>query len=93
VIIVKTKTLKIIKKDEIRSLTGLSNTTQFEQIKSGLFPAYIKLSARSVGLFQHEVEIIISARAAQMHDDEIREVVQQLHRNRQISAFELINNI
>lgn len=85
--------LKIIRKPEIRVLTGLSTTTQFEQIKSGLLPKYIVLSARSVGLFEHEALAIVSARAAGKSDDEIRAIVKALLKQREQSANDLLKHL
>ena len=62
------QSLRIIRKPEIKILTGLSTTTQFEQIKSGLLPKYINLGSRSVGLFEHECMTIVSARATGKSD-------------------------
>jgi prophage regulatory protein len=82
--------LKIIRKPEIKVLTGLSNTTQFEQIRDGLLPKYINLGQRSVGLFEHECVTLMSARAVGKSDDEIRKIVKALIKQRETSANDLL---
>jgi prophage regulatory protein len=82
--------LKVIRKPEIKALTGLSNTTQFEQIRQGLFPSYINLGSRSVGMFEHECITIVTARAAGKSDDEIRHIVKALIKQRETSANNLL---
>lgn len=82
--------VKVIRKPEIKSLTGLSPTGQFEQIRDGLLPKYINLGARSVGLFEHEVETIVMARSIGKSDNEIREIVKALIKQRTESANDLL---
>lgn len=85
--------LKIIRKPEIKLLTGLSTTSQFEQIRDGLLPKYINLGARSVGLFEHEVQALLAARAAGKSKDEIREIVKALIKQRQTCANDLLKHL
>ncbi|MFT5716401.1 MAG: prophage regulatory protein [Oleiphilaceae bacterium] len=87
------QSLKVIRKPEIKVLTGLSTTTQFEQIREGLLPNYIKLGERSVGLFEHECVAIITARAAGKSDDEIRLIVKALIKQRETSANALLRRL
>ncbi|MFT6920312.1 MAG: prophage regulatory protein [Cognaticolwellia sp.] len=82
--------LKVVRKPEIKALTGLSTTTQFEQIKLGLLPKYINLGARSVGLFEHEIQAILAARSVNKSDCEIREIVKALIKQRETSANDLL---
>lgn len=87
------QTLKIIRKPEIRLITGLSTTSQFEQIRDGLLPKYINLGAKSVGLFEHEALAIVTARAAGKSNDEIREIVKALIKQRETSANDLLKRL
>jgi prophage regulatory protein len=87
------QTLKVIRKPEIKALTGLSTTTQFEQIRAGLLPKYINLGARSVGLFEHEALAIVTARSVGKSDDEIRGIVQSLLKQREQSANDLLKHL
>lgn len=87
------QSLRVIRKPEIKALTGLSTTTQFEQIKAGLLPKYINLGSRSVGLFEHEALAIVSARSIGKSDDEIREIVKALIKQRETSANQFLKNL
>ncbi|GAA6183766.1 AlpA family phage regulatory protein [Aliiglaciecola sp. NS0011-25] len=84
---------KVIRKPEIKILTGLSNTTQFEQIRDGLFPKYINLGHRSVGIYEHECLTIVSARAVGKSDDEIRQIVKALIKQREQLANNLLKHL
>tara|TARA_R110000744_G_scaffold12588_3_gene37357 strand:+ start:1079 stop:1357 length:279 start_codon:yes stop_codon:yes gene_type:complete len=87
------QSLRIIRKPEIKLLTGLSTTSQFEQIKAGLLPRYINLGARSVGLFEHECQTILAARAAGKSDDDIKLIVKALIKQREQSANDLLKHL
>jgi len=47
---------RIIRKPEVKRKTGLPNSTIYELISQGKFPKQIKLSARSSGWLESEVE-------------------------------------
>jgi len=87
------QSLRVIKKPEIKVITGDSTTTQFEKIRDGLLPKYINLGLRSVGLFEHECLTIVSARAAGKSDNEIREIVKALIKQREQSANDLLKQL
>ena len=48
--------LKIMKRHEVESMTGLSRSTIYAKMETGKFPKPIKLSERSVGWLEHEVQ-------------------------------------
>lgn len=48
--------IKILKRSEVESVTGLSRSTIYAKMEEGLFPTAIKLSERSVGWLEHEVQ-------------------------------------
>jgi prophage regulatory protein len=50
------ESLRIIKLPEVLALTGLSRTSVYEQMNAGTFPMAIKLSKRSVGWYESEVQ-------------------------------------
>lgn len=50
------KTLKIIRRPEVESITGLSRSTIYFKMEKDTFPKPIKLSERSVGWLEHEVQ-------------------------------------
>ena len=47
---------KIIKRPEVESITGLSRSSIYAKMENGTFPKGIKLSERSVGWLEHEVQ-------------------------------------
>lgn len=87
------QSLIIIRKPEIKLITGLSNTSQFEHIRDGLLPSYIHLGARSVGLFEHECKAIVTARSIGKSDDEIKLIVKALMKHREQSANDLLKHL
>ena len=87
------QSLKVVRKPEIKLLTGLSTTSQFEQIRAGLLPSYINLGARSVGLFEHECKAIVTARSIGKSDDDIKLIVKALMRQREQSANDLLKHL
>lgn len=50
------KNFKIMKRPEVESITGLSRSSIYEKMDKGAFPKPIKLSERSVGWLEHEVQ-------------------------------------
>jgi prophage regulatory protein len=85
--------LKILKKPEIKAITTDGNTAQFEKIREGLLPPYFNLGKRSVGMFEHECTTIVAARAAGRSEDEIRQIVKALIKQRETSANDLIKQL
>ncbi len=53
---------RILRLPEVKRRTGLSRTTIYERIKTGVFPKHISLGARSVGWLEHEIEAWIATR-------------------------------
>ena len=85
--------LKVIRKPEACSLAGLSNTSLFEQTKAGLFPPPISIGARAVGFIEHEIQSLLAARSVGKSDDEIREIVKALIKQREDSANDLLKKL
>ena len=48
--------VKIIRRPEVESITGLSRSSIYAKMENGTFPEGIKLSERSVGWLEHEVQ-------------------------------------
>ena len=48
--------VKIIRRPEVESITGLSRSSIYAKMENGTFPKGIKLSERSVGWLEHEVQ-------------------------------------
>jgi prophage regulatory protein len=87
------RTRKVIRKSELKALTGLSNTSYFEQINKGLTVPFFSIGARAVAVFEDEITIVITARAAGKSDDEIRQIVKALVKQRETSANDLLKQL
>lgn len=54
--------VRLIRKPELLGMVGLGNTSLYDLIKRGEFPAPLRLSARSVAWREDEVQAWIAAR-------------------------------
>ena len=54
--------LIILKRKQVEAITGLSRSTIYSKIETGTFPKPIKLSERSVGWLESEVQEWITER-------------------------------
>lgn len=59
-----------------------SNASIYTQVREGLFPKPVPIGQRSVSWPDYEVQAIMAARIAGKNDDEIRELVADLHAKR-----------
>ncbi|MFT6909361.1 MAG: prophage regulatory protein [Oleiphilaceae bacterium] len=84
---------KILRKAEVIQVTGLSNTSIFERTKDGLFPTSISLGGRAVGYLEHEVDAVVTARAAGQCDDQVRHLIKLLLKKRQETVNALLNSL
>ena len=50
------KHFKVMKRPVVESITGLSRSSIYSKMDDGTFPRNIKLSERSVGWLEHEVQ-------------------------------------
>ena len=48
--------VKIIRRPEVESITGLSRSSIYAKMENGTFPKGVKLSERSVGWLEHEIQ-------------------------------------
>ena len=48
--------LKVLRRPEVEKVTGLCRSTIYAKMEDGTFPKPIKLSERSVGWLEHEVQ-------------------------------------
>lgn len=55
---------RIVKRPEVENITGLSRSSIYAKMENGTFPAAIKLSERSVGWLEHEVQAWLENRIA-----------------------------
>ena len=53
---------EILRKPRVLATTGLGNTSLYEAIKRGDFPAQVKLGARAVGWRRTDVEAWLASR-------------------------------
>lgn len=72
----------MLRMPQLVELLGISRSSVYNQIEQGLLTKQISIGARAVALPRFEVLKIVEARMQGSTDDEIREVVKQLHRNR-----------
>ena len=75
--------------DVLKTFGFRSRTTVYKNIQLGLFTRPVAIGQRSVGWLDAEVDAICAARVAGMAEDEIRELVSQLHVRREsyLTAF------
>lgn len=59
-----------------------SNASIYTQVREGRFPRPVPIGQRSVGWPDYEVKALVAARISGKTDDEIRELVNQLHAQR-----------
>ena len=71
---------------KVMNAMGISRSTLYLRIKQGLMPPPVKLGERCSAWPEYEVEAINTARIAQKSDDEIRELVVKLQRQRTAMA-------
>ena len=60
---------RIIRRPEVRKLTGYGNTSIYEMVKKGEFPRPISLGARAVGWLESEVDAWIQQRVSASRKD------------------------
>ena len=75
-----------LKVQKVMEVTCLSHSTLYARIKQGLMPPPVKLSERCAVWPEHEISALNAARIAQNSNDEIRELVKQLLRQRMIKT-------
>ena len=57
--------MTILKRPEVESITGLSRSSIYAKMEIGAFPKQIKLSERSVGWLESEIQGWINERIAE----------------------------
>lgn len=57
-------TLRIVRRPVVESITGLSRSSIYAKMEDGSFPAAIKLSERSVGWLEHEIQAWLENRVS-----------------------------
>ena len=75
--------MSILRMPAVKAETGhRSHATVYNAINAGLFTKPVKISERSVGWPDYEVEAICAARIAGQTESEIKELVIRLHTQR-----------
>ena len=74
--------LTILRRKQVEYRTGYSRSTIYLRVSQGLWTRQVSLGARSVGWPAAEVDELNAARIAGKTDDEIRELVRVLEKNR-----------
>ena len=64
---------KIMRRPDVESITGLSRSSIYAKMENGTFPHAIKLSERSVGWLEHEVQEWLVNRVAAARGSVCRE--------------------
>lgn len=75
----------ILRGPRVQHASGHGRSTLYRHIATGLWTRPVRLGPRSVGWPSSEVRAINAARVAGRTDDEIRELVAKLHKEREAS--------
>lgn len=81
--------IKILRLPAALERLGMGETSYRTAMADGLVPKLIPLSARAVGVPEHEINQVIRARIAGLSDDEIRNLVARIHTARTADAENL----
>lgn len=73
--------IKFLKFKEVIALSGSSRTTLYSRIKEGRYPTSVK-NGRDNFWAEHEVDEVNRAILAGKSDEEIRKIVERIHRDR-----------
>jgi prophage regulatory protein len=73
---------RIVRKPEVLITLGISKSTLFNRINSGLLPPSINLGGRACGWLEEEIQAVLYALAASRKTDEIKELVNELIESR-----------
>ena len=72
----------LLRRPNVQAATGLSRSTLYLRISQGLWTKPVSIGDRCVAWPESEVIILNAARIAGKSNDEIRELVQQLEKER-----------
>jgi prophage regulatory protein len=67
--------IKIIRKPEVISISGLSKSTLQNRINDQLMPSPISLGGRAVGFLLHEINQVLAAMISGMSPEQIKALV------------------
>lgn len=75
-------TYRLMRKNEVLHLIGVSKSSLYRMIASGHFPPSVVVGKKAVAWPEHEVREIVGTLVAGMSRDEIRCKVDEMKRNR-----------
>jgi prophage regulatory protein len=73
----------IVRRHAVLELLQISRSNLYQKIEKGLWPAPIQLGARAVAWLSRENEEVLTAMIAGQSQDEIKELVKRLIKDRQ----------
>jgi len=79
-------TASLLKRPAVQQRTGKGKTKLYADIADGTFPKPVRIGPRAVAQPDSEVDAINAARIAGKSEDEIRELVTELHQKRTEAA-------
>lgn len=74
--------MKALRVNDAFNRLGIGRSTGYNHIKAGLFPMPFGTSANARVVLEDEINSLLRARAAGAGDDEIRQLVSNLHEAR-----------
>lgn len=83
----------ILRLPAVKQKSGLSRSTLYLRISEGLWTKPISLGGRSVGWPASEIETLNAARIAGKTDDDIRQLVLALEKEREESYRQLLSGV
>ncbi|MFT6491362.1 MAG: prophage regulatory protein [Porticoccus sp.] len=83
----------ILRLPAVKQQSGLSRSTLYLRISEGLWTKPISLGGRSVGWPASEIETLNAARIAGKADDDIRQLVLALEKEREESYRQLLSEV
>jgi prophage regulatory protein len=79
--------MRLLRLPDACAVTGYRRSALYEQIKRGLIPRPVNITAKSVAWVEDELDAINRARVAGKSDDEIRALVVKLEERRKEAAL------
>lgn len=76
-------TLRILRPADVKAAASIGTTAMYQASADGLLPPFFKIiGSRASGMFAHELDEILAARAAGADDKSVREIVSRQLRDR-----------
>lgn len=78
--------IQFIREREVSRIRARSKSSTYQDISDGFLTKPVRIGCRSVAWPRYEIEALNSARLAGNSDDQIKELVNQLHAARKVAA-------